>query len=344
MRISGLIMLAIMAITPVYFFSLTSTQVVVMFPPVHGKHHTVTQYVNPYLYYSSPPAPGGIASFGLFNYSGKITPYIISTNEVIGYTNISNLLAYYKQARRYGVNLYSATLQMNVVLQVNTSSGTFAYWLQDVGSFQTNKDQLTFIDNIWNLTGNPSVLSSSAVSGNGKVASAGSGTTFYYDVGPSYTYTFPFVYVYVINVSYTATSLHIWFGYELLQNGNTKSTGQVQYYDEVTITQADVKSADIVVNGNTYTPDGLYYDAELVWGGGGNGAPTQFVYLNDTLGLYYLNSTGKVTPMPSLYTFGSDTGESSYNVHDTLVNGVPTAYEGTETLTILTNQFSTLLI
>jgi len=57
MRISGLVMLAVFTVALIYLFSLTSTQVVVMFPPVHGKHHVANQYVNPYLYYSSPPAP-----------------------------------------------------------------------------------------------------------------------------------------------------------------------------------------------------------------------------------------------------------------------------------------------
>jgi len=142
-----------------------------VFPPVHGKHVAKGAYVNPYNYYTSPPAPTGITDFGLYNYTstgGPVIPYTIMTNKVLGYANITSLLAYYKQARKYGVNPYSATLQLNVVLQVNTTSGTYAYWLQDVPSFQTNKNQVTFIDNIWNLTGSKSVLSSSAVSGNGK--------------------------------------------------------------------------------------------------------------------------------------------------------------------------------
>jgi len=48
------------------------------------------------------------------------------SGQVLGYANITSLLAYYQQARKYGVNPYSATLQLNVVLQVNTTSGTYA--------------------------------------------------------------------------------------------------------------------------------------------------------------------------------------------------------------------------
>jgi thermopsin len=317
------------------------------FPPIHGKHVAKGAYVNPYLYYTSPPAPTGITDFGLYNYTstgGPVIPYTIMTDKVLGYANITSLLAYYQQARKYGVNPYSATLQLNVVLQVNTTSGTYAYWLQDVPSFQTNKNQVTFIDNIWNLTGSKSVLSSSAVSGNGKVASAGQGNTFYYDVGPTYTYSFPFAFVLVINVSYTPNAVYIWFGYEILQNGKPVSSPQYYYYDKVKISQPGIVSAAIYITGGNYTPDGLYYDAELVWGGGGNGAPTQFVHLNSTLGLYYVNSSGKLTPMPSLYTFGSDTAESAYNVHDSLVNGVPNADAGSEWLGVLTNDFNVYLI
>jgi thermopsin len=329
------------------------------FPPIHGKHvakdayvnpynsYTSGAYVNPYNSYTSPPAPTGIADYGLYNYSstgGPIIPYTIMTDEVLGYANITSLLAYYQQAMEYGVSPYSATLQLNVVLQVNTTNGTYAYWLQDVASFQTNESQVTFIDNIWNLTGSGSMLSSSAVSGNGTVASAGQGNTFYYDVGPTYTYSFPFAFVLVINVSYTPNATYIWFGFEILQNGTPVSSPQYYYYDEVEISQPGIVSAAIYITGNNYTPNGLYYDAELVWGGGGNGAPTQFVYLNSTLGLYYVNSSGNLTPMPSLYTFGSDTAESAYNVNDSLVNGVPNADAGNEWLGVLTNDFNVYLI
>ena len=329
------------------------------FPPIHGKHvakdayvnpynsYTSGAYVNPYNSYTSPPAPTGIADYGLYNYSstgGPIIPYTIMTDEVLGYANITSLLAYYQQAMEYGVSPYSATLQLNVVLQVNTTNGTYAYWLQDVASFQTNESQVTFIDNIWNLTGSGSMLSSSAVSGNGTVASAGQGNTFYYDVGPTYTHSFPFAFVLVINVSYTPNATYIWFGFEILQNGTPVSSPQYYYYDEVEISQPGIVSAAIYITGNNYTPNGLYYDAELVWGGGGNGAPTQFVYLNSTLGLYYVNSSGNLTPMPSLYTFGSDTAESAYNVNDSLVNGVPNADAGNEWLGVLTNDFNVYLI
>ncbi|AAY81020.1 thermopsin precursor [Sulfolobus acidocaldarius DSM 639] len=299
-------------------------------------------YVNPYLYYTSPPAPAGIASFGLYNYSGNVTPYVITTNEMLGYVNITSLLAYNREALRYGVDPYSATLQFNIVLSVNTSNGVYAYWLQDVGQFQTNKNSLTFIDNVWNLTGSLSTLSSSAITGNGQVASAGGGQTFYYDVGPSYTYSFPLSYIYIINMSYTSNAVYVWIGYEIIQIGQTEY-GTVNYYDKITIYQPNIISASLMINGNNYTPNGLYYDAELVWGGGGNGAPTSFNSLNCTLGLYYI-SNGSITPVPSLYTFGADTAEAAYNVYTTMNNGVPIAYNGIENLTILTNNFSVILI
>lgn len=312
-------------------------------PPHKGTRIPNThQVVNPYLYYSSPPAPSGIASFGIYNLSGKVTPYVITTPSMVGYANITSLLAYYKLAHKYGVNPYSATLQFNVVLYVNTTGGSYTYWLQDVGSFTTDTNSMSFIDNIWNLTGSSSTLNSNAVSGNGKVASAGGGQTFYYDIGPSYTYSFPFSYIYVVNVSYTTSYVTILFGYAILQNGKSAGPG-IQYYDRVTIAQSGIRSASIMINGNMYTPDGLYYDAELVWGGGGNGAPTSFNSLESTLGMYYQTTSG-LSPVPSLYTFGSDTGESAYNVHDYLSSGVPVSTVGTEDLTVLTNNFSAYLI
>lgn len=313
----------------------------IYFPPRTGVGKVSGLYVNPYLYYTSPPAPAGIASFGLYNYSGSITPYVIRTNEMLGYANITSLLAYYKGALRYGVNPYTASLQFNIVLFINTTKGIFAYWLQDVGVFYTNKNTLTFVDNIWNLTGKVSTLNSNAIIGNGKVASAGYGQTFYYVVGPSYSYSLPLSFVYIINMSYNSSAVKIWFGYKILQIGSSKYN-LIYYYDKVTIIQGNIISASLMINGYNYTPDGLYYDAELVWGGGGNGAPTYFISLNCTLGLYYI-SNGKITPIPSLYTFGSNTAETAYNVHDVLLNGVPTAYKGSEQLVILTNNFNVIL-
>jgi len=40
-----------------------------VFPPVHGKHVAKGAYIDPYLYYTSPPAPTGIDDFGLYNYT-----------------------------------------------------------------------------------------------------------------------------------------------------------------------------------------------------------------------------------------------------------------------------------
>ncbi|ESQ20899.1 MAG: hypothetical protein MGAcid_20060 [uncultured Acidilobus sp. MG] len=55
-----------------------------VFPPIHGKHVAKGAYVNPYNYYTSPPAPTGITDFGLYNYTsmgGPVIPYTIMTEQ-----------------------------------------------------------------------------------------------------------------------------------------------------------------------------------------------------------------------------------------------------------------------
>lgn len=56
----------------------------------------------------------------------------IFTNAVLGFVAIQSLLAYNSS---FTSCPYGASVQLNVVLQVNTTSGTYYYWLQDVGSF-----------------------------------------------------------------------------------------------------------------------------------------------------------------------------------------------------------------
>jgi len=111
-----------------------------------------------------------------------------------------------------------------------------------------------------------------------------------------------------------------------------------------------VQSAYYYVDGNDSTPIGTYYDAELVFGGEGNAEATNFTQMNATLGLYYFNSSSsQITPFPSYYSFGGDTGESADNLEVAYLGngtaqiavGTPNyAYLGTASSTVATSSTS----
>ncbi|WP_240931385.1 thermopsin family protease [Acidianus sulfidivorans] len=44
---------------------------------------------------------------------------------------------------------YGASLQLNVMLQANSTYGTYYFWLQNIAQFYTNHKLVAFPDNIW---------------------------------------------------------------------------------------------------------------------------------------------------------------------------------------------------
>ncbi len=136
-------------------------------------------------------------------------------------------------------------------------------------------------------------------------------------------------------------------GVSFLQNGTISSTNGT-IFDRITILDPNIESAFFYVSGNESTPVGAaslygeYYDTEFVFGGGGNGASTDFEDLNSTLGLYYSALGRKLVSFPSYYSFGADTAEAADNLHVLyLGNGVAKVYPGTPNYEYL-NQVKTI--
>ncbi|WP_054837044.1 thermopsin [Metallosphaera hakonensis] len=212
---------------------------------------------------------------------------------------------------------------MNVVLQVNTVHGSYQYWLQDVPTFLTNSDTMALEDNVWNFTSFPSLLSNQSVKGSGYVYSFSSGlnTEYFYAYGTQwFRYHLPLSGKVVIRETSESNGVLVQFGYY---------NGTINWYDNVTISQPGVTGAYLLVDGFNMTGSGNYYDAELVFGGEGNGEVTYFNSMNSTLGLYYLANGTTISPQ-ELYGFGADTAEGADNVRTTLLNGVPDVVLGQE--------------
>ena len=278
-------------------------------------------YVNPYLQFEinrpQGVVPVGIASYGV---SGT-TPYVIKTSSVAGYFNISSILAYNgSQSLAFP---YSASLQLNSVLVVkNNDNSTQIYWPQDFLIFITNESMVAYRNNVLNITNPTATLTnSSIISKNGYVAPSSQGQYYYgnYNSTPALSYNLPFAGILEMNESVIkGKGVEISFSVIVLENG-TSPVLSTMTFDKVLIVDPNVSSACFEVNGKEYTPAGIhgvigmYYDTELVFGGGGNGEITNFESLDAVLGLYYLKGNEYVT-FPSYYDFGADTAEATHNL------------------------------
>jgi len=281
----------------------------------------VFDQVNIYAYYTKEPAPMGIADYGVSPYGA----YIINTTQWLGNVIIYSLSTYSRQA--YWAR-YSVSFQLNVVLSYNYNGKSYALWIQDVAIFNTNNKQVYFIDNIWNLTS--PYASVSGVSGNGQIAlgSYHPRIYFYYYVAQNYpgspaTLTLPSKISLLVNVSKNSLGqpvIYFWYndGY-----------GWVNY-DVVTVTNViNASNVYFVVNGNTYTGSGNFYDAELIVGGPGGGSSSIILSGSVDFRLYYWNGHN-FQEVRNAYNFGSNTAETVSNaiVYATSVQvvGLPTSH------------------
>ena len=271
-------------------------------------------------FYYTPgvPVPTGITDYGVQNESGTLIPYKIMANEITGFAKIYSIGAY-DSTPPISVSPYSASLQLNIDLQVNTTHGNYVYWLQNIADFETNKNIASFGDNIWNSTSYSANVSS--ISGSGTIEPYGN-TTYYGAETQSFHYSLPLSFLLLIKVfNSTDNTVEAQFSYQL--NGSAPIT-----YDTATINSAGLKGYTLMVNGYSNDPSGAYYDAELVFGGESNGEITTFTSMNSTLNMWYTLPNGSIIEPYSVYPFGGDTTEAANNLYTAAINGLPAVLVG----------------
>ncbi len=284
-------------------------------------YNLVSNPIDPYYYVPlTPPQPTGIASFGLYNESGNGVPYQVQTDEVVGVGEITALQAYNATAGSDQSNISGATLQLNTVLLVNETNGNQqSYWIQNTPDFVTSVDTVAFGDNIWNFSVSGVLSNSTITSSNGPdvytFPNDGSTGYYYSYEANNMTYALPLGIALLANETVeTGTGVLVQLGAQLFENGGLPIT-PVEWFDNATISDPLVQTAYFFVSGNQTTPDGLYYDTELVFAGENNGEATDFTQMSSSLGLFFDNSTtGTLQSFPSLYTFGGDTSEAADNL------------------------------
>ena len=255
----------------------------------------------------------GIGDFGVTPVPGGYSAYTYTTPEWWAEANISRMLA------NDGANISghgSITFQLNVVVKLHsTTSGDFAYWVQDVASVDTILDSLTFIDNIWNMSS--LALAPSAVRGNGTVFNSG-GFEWYADVptcqGKSGGYAGNCIALhYPADLQMRVTTglfggvPHVAFQY------NDGPAGWVTYDNATFPFAAGFSDSGFIVDGTQYAPIGIYYDSEFDYTGPGGTMIDRNSAMQ--LALEYWNGHNLESP-PNAFNFGANTAEQIQNVLD----------------------------
>ncbi len=271
-----------------------------------GSMPALVNPLNPGIYNmsSSNSLPEGIASYGLRNTSGNLSPYQIRTNEVEGIAKLDEAYAYNAMP---GYNLSEngiISLQLNAVLNIESNGKTYAYWLQDVLRMDTINMSYSLADNIWNNTAYGGSTSNATLSGNGfssPVNYSQESINFYGYTSNTSKYSYPLVFAPVMSVSY-------YYGKPIVSFGTYSSSG-IQYFDSVTFNITS-DNASFLLTPFYETQSGNFYDFELVFGGDANGSATTFSKMASNLWLYYYSGNTQIQ-VPTAYTFGLDTEESA---------------------------------
>jgi hypothetical protein len=294
-----------------------------------GFSFLITGYVDVNRHFSAPPAPIGMADYGVQNYQGMISAYQLYIRSVTGTSEIYNLSC---QGASDPTD-DRISLQLNAVLVVNTTSGVKLYWLQNVEEFATlgqhvSAPYLYFVSNVWNFTSGESHLSNEVV-GEGTIQSMGGVYGDYYVASSKQTYYYSLplksnLTLAVgepqqgINVGGTGDNygVQVFFSAQIILNGNGK-TGSFTY-DTVTIGDSSpILNAYIIVNGATMATPFVfphYYDVEYVFAGYASGATVNVQNMLASMDLSYTLTNGQASHPHALYEFGSDTLEEAANI------------------------------
>lgn len=266
---------------------------------------------------SKAESPVGIATYGIYNYSGSLESYSINSSEIIGEANISSISAFttWNDSIFPSFSALScvqcASLQMNVNAIVRTKDGEQIFWIQNVLAFSnTSTDKVLKPEGIiWNLTTANSNMSTNTV-GNGYRSPLGnnivySSTSFFN--GQEVDYTLPLHVRMTTSIYADANGVTIQLSNHPFGNGTLSrdnDTFLTAYFPS-----NNVISASIVVTTSLYpwrynTIGYPTFDSEIVWTGYCCGQTTKFVEMNSNLSLMYFDSEGHLVWYPSFYTFG----------------------------------------
>ena len=282
--------------------------------------------INPYVLYTSEPAPMGISAMGI---GPGNTPYALKTTSFEGIINITNIKTYNASLPSGEKN--DASIQLNLHLNFSSGGKTYDYWIQNVAILSTSNKTpgVGILDNVWNQTTRYANIYRSTLTGNGSLYNS-SGQQFYIDE--------PSMYITTNNIGLRDVYKNI-SGYPTVYM-EYNTGGGWNIYDTVKFIFArNASNADFIAQGYNYTTKGNPCDAELILGGPGNGASTTDIKSNLTMQLKYWNGHN-YQAIENAYNFGSDTAETISNANSQMDKNFPGVQisNGTGKLKMVYNQ------
>ncbi|KJE48745.1 hypothetical protein TZ01_07520 [Acidiplasma sp. MBA-1] len=265
--------------------------------------------INPYVLYTSEPAPMGISAMGI---GPRNTPYSLKTSSFEGIINITDIKTYNASLPSGEKN--DASIQLNLHLNFSSGGHTYDYWIQNVAILSTSNKTpgVSILDNVWNQTTRYANIYGSTLSGNGTLYNS-NGQQFYIDE--------PSMYITTDSIGLREVYKNI-SGYPTVYMEYNTGSGWNIYDTVKFIFAKNASNADFIVQGYRYTSKGNPCDAELILGGPGNGASTTDVKSNLTMQLKYWNGHN-YQAIENAYNFGSDTAETISNANSQMAKNFP---------------------
>lgn len=286
-------------------------------PNVNGAVSSAGGIVHPG--YISAPAPMGLGYFGTHASGSKNVGTVSYFPSVEGAVTLNSVDPYYLASTSPDI----FTMQLNTVLThvtvLGNTSGSF--WIQNVPIYFAASHTLGIEDNIWNFTAPGAGMQVGTLHSFGGTLVPG---VFYFDVGPSWNMPTPFTIRLYNNASVVNLRPTMYFNYSITAANGTVISGsfdQVEFNSAVAPVHAAAHPV-FQIDGKSTNAFGLLNDAEIMLGGPGGGSTTTLLGINATMGLWTLaNHSSTYAAVPSGYSFGTDTGETSEGIAEWSAGG-----------------------
>lgn len=277
-------------------------------------------------YYTSAPAPAGIAYYGESDTSGVLDATIVNASSVAGSLTVNQLSALYLDVDTpddWGI-------QENAVLANVTLSGGWGYefWTQNAVDYYQHNSTLNLGQDTWNFSGFGASLEPNSVLRHDPNGSFISG--LYISEGPWIYAPRPFTLTLYLNSSVTSDgNQELWYNYSIAAAHGIHEAGNYDWL--VFASGGQVLPSEIApfaADGEQLDPVYSTNDFELDYGiGSYNGASQNVLAANAQATLKYCPqgqakcSSSQFQSVPAAVDFGSETGETS--------TGLAFTYSGT---------------
>ena len=279
-----------MKVLPLVIYLLFLLQVISPAIVVANPHIQTAVPLSPTLS-STNEAPVGIVTF--------VSP-TIETTQWLGVVTIDSLSAT-SNCPNYP---NSVSFQLNVMLNYQYNGNTYALWVQNGAIFDTQNNEITILNNIWNESALHANIT--GVQGNGEICEYQNVRLYAYtDNASTKVLSLPATIYLLVNVTTNSLGqpvIYFWYSY---------GEGWVNY-DTVTVTNVQGASNVYFLVTVGRTAGGLGYVAGLVVGGPGNGANAQINSGTVLFQLFYWNGHNFQEP-ENVCNEGGDTAETVSN-------------------------------